>query len=138
MNEENMNCVVTGGTEGIGKSIIYCFAEQGFDIITCARNQTKLDLLKSDVEKKFAVRVSVLSVDVSIKEEVVKFGKFVNDICTPEVLINNAGIFTPGMIDEEPEDYLNLVRQVRRLIKRGQSIVKAVSNGQFPGKSRLS
>ena len=42
------------------------------------------------------------------------------------------------MIDEEPEDYLNLVRQVRRLIKRGQSIVKAVSNGQFPGKSRLS
>ena len=93
MNEEKMNCVVTGGTEGIGKSIIYCFAEQGFDIITCARNQTKLDLLKSDVEKKFAVRVSVLSVDVSIKEEVVKFGKFVNDICTPEVLINNVGIF---------------------------------------------
>lgn len=104
-----MNCVVTGGTEGIGKSIIYCFAEQGFDIITCARNQTKLDLLKSDVEKKFAVRVSVLSVDVSIKEEVVKFGKFVNDICTPEVLINNAGIFTPGMIDEEPDGALEVM-----------------------------
>ena len=101
-----MNCVVTGGTEGIGKSIIYCFAKQGFDIITCARNQTKLDLLKCDVEKKFAVRVSVLGVNVSKKEEVLNFGKFVNHIGTPEVLINNAGIFTPGMIDEEPDGAL--------------------------------
>tara|TARA_B100001057_G_C22745932_1_gene909739 strand:+ start:550 stop:1245 length:696 start_codon:yes stop_codon:yes gene_type:complete len=101
-----MNCVVTGGTEGIGKSIIYRFAEQGFDIITCARNQTKLDLLKSDVEEKFAVRVSVLGGDLSIKEEVVKFGNFVNDMGTPEVLINNVGIFTPGTIDEEPDGAL--------------------------------
>ena len=101
-----MNCVVTGGTEGIGKSIIYCFAEQGFNIITCSRNQAKLDLLKSDVEKKFAVRVSVLVVDVSIKEEAMKFGEFVNDLGIPEVLINNAGIFIPGMIDEEPDGAL--------------------------------
>ena len=101
-----MNCVVTGGTEGIGKSIIYCFAEQGFNIITCSRNQAKLDLLKSDVEKKFAVQVSVLAVDVSIKEEAMKFGEFVNDLGIPEVLINNAGIFIPGMIDEEPDGAL--------------------------------
>ena len=101
-----MNCVVTGGTEGIGKSIIHCFAEQGFNIITCSRNQAKLDLLKSDVEKKFAVRVSVLVVDVSIKEEAMKFGEFVNDLGIPEVLINNAGIFIPGMIDEEPDGAL--------------------------------
>ena len=101
-----MNCVVTGGTEGIGKSIIHCFAEQGFNIITCSRNQAKLDLLKSDVEKKFAVQVSVLVVDVSIKEEAMKFGEFVNDLGIPEVLINNAGIFIPGMIDEEPDGAL--------------------------------
>lgn len=42
------------------------------------------------------------------------------------------------MIDEEPEDYLNLVRQVRRLIDRGKKITESVSKGQFPGKSRLS
>ena len=101
-----MYCVVTGGTEGIGKSIIYRFAEQGFDIITCARNQTKLDLLKVDIERKYAVKVSILAVDVSIKEEVLKFGKFVNDLGIPEILINNAGVFTPGMIDEEADGAL--------------------------------
>ena len=42
------------------------------------------------------------------------------------------------MIDEEPEDYLNLVRQVRRLIKRGQKIAESVSKGHFPGKSTLN
>jgi hypothetical protein len=42
------------------------------------------------------------------------------------------------MIDEDPEDYLNLIRQVRRLIKRGQKIIESVSKGQFPGKSTLS
>ena len=42
------------------------------------------------------------------------------------------------MIDEEPEDYLNLVRQVRRLINRGKKIAEAVSKGDFPGKSKLS
>lgn len=83
-----MYCVVTGGTEGIGKSIIYRFAEQGFDIITCARNQTKLDLLKVDIERTFAVKVSILAVDVSIKEEVLKVGKFVDDSGIPEILIN--------------------------------------------------
>ncbi|MDA7635248.1 hypothetical protein N8755_05000 [Alphaproteobacteria bacterium] len=42
------------------------------------------------------------------------------------------------MIDEEPEDYLNLVRQVRRLINRGKKITESVSKGQFPGKSTLN
>ena len=101
-----MNCVVTGGTDGIGKSIIYCFAKQGFNIITCARNEKKLDSLKSDIEKKYAVKVSTLAVDVSIKEEVMNFGKFVNDIGTPEILINNAGVFIPGMIDKEADGTL--------------------------------
>jgi len=101
-----MYCVVTGGTEGIGKSIIHRFAKQGFNIIACARNQKKLILLKEDIEKKYAVQVSILAVDVSIKEEVLKFGQFVNNLGIPEVLINNAGVFTPGMIDEEADGAL--------------------------------
>ena len=104
-----MYCVVTGGTEGIGKSIIHRFAENGFNIITCARNQKKLILLKEDIEIKYGVKVSILAVDVSIKEEVLKFGKFVNDLGIPEILINNAGVFTPGMIDEEADGALEMM-----------------------------
>ena len=41
------------------------------------------------------------------------------------------------MIDEDPTDPSNLVRQVRRLINRGKKITESVSKGQFPGKSTL-
>ena len=42
------------------------------------------------------------------------------------------------MINEDTEDYINLIRQVRRLIKRAQKIIETMSKGQFPGKSTLS
>jgi short-subunit dehydrogenase len=38
-----------------------------------------------------------------------KFGKFVNDLGIPEILINNAGVFTPGMIDEEADGALEMM-----------------------------
>jgi len=42
--------VVTGGTKGIGKAIIEKFSEEGFDIITCSRNNKDLDAHKKLVE----------------------------------------------------------------------------------------
>jgi short-subunit dehydrogenase len=101
-----MYCIVTGGTEGIGKAVINRFAQEGFDIITCARNIEKLNYLKLDLENRYPIKVHVFRVDLSIKEEVLNFGSMVNALAVPEVLVNNAGVFLPGMIETEVDGAL--------------------------------
>ena len=82
------------------------FAQEGFDIITCARNIEKLNYLKLDLENRYPIKVHVFRVDLSIKEEVLNFGSMVNALAVPEVLVNNAGVFLPGMIETEVDGAL--------------------------------
>lgn len=70
--------LVTGGTKGIGKAIILEFANKGFDVFTCSRNEDELRELKEEVEKNFsAVKVYTKKADLSIKEETKAFVAFV-------------------------------------------------------------
>lgn len=96
--------LVTGGTKGIGKAIILEFANKGFDIFTCSRNEEELEGLKEEVEKKFsAVKVYTKKADLSNKEETKAFVAFVKKIGIPDVLVNNTGIFIPGSLHSEDE-----------------------------------
>jgi short-subunit dehydrogenase len=96
--------VITGGTKGIGRSLVMKFAQAGFDIATCARNETDL----AELRKYFSVQFPKLSLlampcDVSIKKDIINFGEALLVMGTPEVVINNAGIFLPGNICDEAE-----------------------------------
>ena len=99
--------VITGGTKGIGRAVIEKFASQGFDIITCSRNKESLTALKQKLESTYAIKAHVFTADMSIKAQVRLFTDFVNNLGRPvEVLVNNAGFFTPGSITEEKEGTL--------------------------------
>ena len=41
--------VITGGSQGIGKALIYQLARQGLSIATCARHADPLEALSRDV-----------------------------------------------------------------------------------------
>ncbi len=98
--------VVTGGTKGIGRAIIEKFALNGYNIFTCARNEDDLTKLKVKVEK-LGVRVSVLSADLSQREEQKRFVNFVqSESNSVDVLVNNTGVFIPGMVHQEEEGAL--------------------------------
>lgn len=103
-----MNAVITGGTKGIGKAMLLHLAGKGINIATCSRHLNDLQNLKEEVKSKFPdIQVLTSVTDVSIKEQVVAFGKMVKEsFDTIDVLINNAGIFIPGSIHSEPEDNL--------------------------------
>ena len=54
-SDQNKLAVVSGGTKGIGRAIIEKFMEEGFDIITCSRNEEDLEAMKSGCPAFFGV-----------------------------------------------------------------------------------
>lgn len=103
----NKLIVVTGGTKGIGRAIIEKFAAQGFDVITCARNERDLQQLKTALEDQHAIKVFTRPTDMAVKDDVKKFVEFVLSLNRPiDVLVNNAGYFIPGEIATEEEGAL--------------------------------
>jgi len=97
--------VISGGTKGIGKAIAEKFVQNGFDIITCSRNQEDIDrLIDEIVESGVSNKIMGFKADLRNRKEVLDFVGFINSFNRPvDVLINNVGAFQPGKISTEPE-----------------------------------
>ena len=107
MNNSERLVVVTGGTKGIGKAIIQRFAADGYAIATCSRSEKDLNALRDEISDSFQLRIHTFAADLSKQEKVNDFIEFVRMIGKPvEVLINNTGVFIPGLVHEEEEGTL--------------------------------
>lgn len=104
----NKLIVVTGGTKGIGNSVVKKFVNEGFDVITCARNQKDLNALQSEFTVKFPAQEIITHVaDLGKKNETEKFISKIKSLDrTVDVLVNNTGAYIPGKILEEDEGVL--------------------------------
>jgi short-subunit dehydrogenase len=103
-----MLAVITGATKGLGRAMAEIFAEHGFDLFVCARTERDLEAMRDDWAKQFPDRqLHIFSVDVSKKSEVIEFGQFIKkNAVAIDVLVNNAGIYLPGLVSEEREGTL--------------------------------
>ncbi len=103
-----MNVVITGASKGIGKAIATGFAAEGNHLFLCARNEVDLYNTVAELQVKYPdSTISAMTADVSGKNEVIKFGEWVlNKAGAVDVLINNAGLFLPGSVYNEPEGLL--------------------------------
>lgn len=100
--------VVTGATKGIGRAIIMKFAKHGFNVAFCSRNKQNVDSLIEELKVNYpSIKVIGCQVDMSIKNEVIGFANYLLDKnILPEVIVNNAGIFIPGLLIEEADGML--------------------------------
>jgi short-subunit dehydrogenase len=99
----NKLTVISGGTKGIGRSLVEKFASQGFDIITCARTESDLKNLQEKIKKQYTgIKILVFKADLARNDDRIAFISFILSQRGPvDVLINNAGIFIPGQIHNE-------------------------------------
>ncbi|MTI22106.1 SDR family NAD(P)-dependent oxidoreductase [Fulvivirga sp. RKSG066] len=99
--------VITGGTKGIGRALVFLFARNDFDVVVCARNSDDLAALKDEVEDALDVDIYTKATDVSKKEEIDALIQFIKAKGRKvDVLINNAGVFIPGQVHSEEEGML--------------------------------
>lgn len=106
-----MNVIITGGTKGIGRAILNLFFDKGANVAFCARNQSDIDLLKSELLDIDPNRQVIgMSVDVSDSDQLKEFNLEINRTWSHiDVLINNAGVFLPGEILKEENGALEFM-----------------------------
>ncbi|UPL50455.1 SDR family oxidoreductase [Hymenobacter sublimis] len=99
------NIVVTGGTKGIGRALVWRFLQAGYPVVTCARSTTDLQELQAAAAEQLPGAVlHTLPADLSRQEDCVRFTDFVRSQGEVEVLVNNTGSFIPGRLQDEPQD----------------------------------
>ncbi|MGW8123482.1 SDR family oxidoreductase [Roseivirga echinicomitans] len=131
----NRLAVITGGTKGIGKATIEKFAKEGFDIMTCARNQNDLKQLVKEINVTFPqVEIHAVQADLSKKAEVLKFAELVKSYNRPvDVLFNNTGTFIPGSVHNEADGSLEVMIETN--LYSAYHLTRALISGMMERKS---
>jgi short-subunit dehydrogenase len=108
-----MNVVITGASKGIGKALVEQFARQGADLFLCSRHMDQTIHWQLDLMEKYNSSIMSYNADLGIEGEVKSFGKKVLEAFDKvDILINNAGLFEPGSVHQEPEGQLERMMRV--------------------------
>jgi len=108
-----MNAVITGATKGMGKAITLQLAEAGYNVFICSRTQNEIDSFCEEIQQKFGVKAAGLQTDCADKAELHRFAEFVKEQAEGiDVLVNNAGMFSPASILDEPDELLSKQMQL--------------------------
>tara|TARA_B110000971_G_C19848137_1_gene425782 strand:- start:59 stop:802 length:744 start_codon:yes stop_codon:yes gene_type:complete len=68
-----MNYLILGASSGLGKDLAYVFAKNLHNLILISRDDRDLAPIKSDLENKFSIKVTIYKIDASSKEEMTEF-----------------------------------------------------------------
>ncbi|MBI1306052.1 MAG: SDR family NAD(P)-dependent oxidoreductase [Bacteroidetes bacterium] len=101
--------LITGGSKGMGRELVRTFSRNGFNIITCARDEAALSELRSEIQKSGG-KIFTAVCNVREPEEIKSFIKSLGSVRI-DVLINNAGVFVPGQIHTEEESVFGLMME---------------------------
>ncbi|PKF75707.1 SDR family NAD(P)-dependent oxidoreductase [Chryseobacterium sp. PMSZPI] len=112
MNTEESYAVITGASQGLGKSFAENLAKKHINVILVSLPDQNLQKLCQELEDTYQIKAYYYEVDLSINENVIKLTKWLNASFDIYILINNAGLGGTKKFTEASSDYINAILQV--------------------------
>lgn len=134
-SNKGKNVLVTGASRGIGKAVAEAFAAEGANLFLTSRNEVALYNAVAALQTKYPDAViKAKAFDLSIKEQAIQSGNWVNDNCKAiDILVNNAGNFIPGSVHNEPDGALE--EMINTNLYSAYHITRTVIPGMIKAKS---
>ena len=99
------NIIITGAGTGMGLSMTKKFLANNWNVIMAVLSTEKSQAVYQELQEKYGNRVAMYQVDVSDSQSVSQFADQVNAKYDQiDAVINNAGIFTGGLLHELSEE----------------------------------
>jgi NAD(P)-dependent dehydrogenase (short-subunit alcohol dehydrogenase family) len=97
MKLKNINALITGGSQGLGKAIAEHFLREGASVCICARNRNELAATHQELKTEFPQRrVMAEPCDVSDEAQVNQLASLVlREFGSLQALVLNAGVYGP-------------------------------------------
>lgn len=140
---KDKNVFITGANRGMGKAFAEAAAKKKAKLFLLVRNPDSIS--KEDFISLGSPQVEVIQIDMSSYESIEKTVEFINQNWQVDVLINNAGLLTGGLIENQDTQEIYKMLQVNltglihltkallpKMIKAGRG--KIVNNASVSGK----
>jgi 3-oxoacyl-[acyl-carrier protein] reductase len=102
---EGKVAVITGGSVGIGLAVAHALAEEGVQLVLCARDEARVREKAKEIESKHRVKALGVGADVSDAQAVQKLLDAVDGAFGgTDILINNAGTGSNETIADAPDE----------------------------------
>lgn len=99
---QQQHSIITGGSSGIGKATAQLLAKEGSHLTIIARNQEKLEIAKTEIEKYCISpdqKILTLTADVSDRTAIEQaIQKAIAEIGPPDILVTSAGVAHPDYV----------------------------------------
>jgi 3-oxoacyl-[acyl-carrier protein] reductase len=108
-----MNAIITGSNRGIGKAMVEAFAAAGYNVWACARKSTpEHEAWLNDTALRYGVWIKPVYFEMSDTDSVNNgIKQILDENQTIDVLVNNAGISTVGLLS------MSKVEDIRKLFE---------------------
>lgn len=119
--------LITGASNGIGKSIAHSLARRQYPLLLVARSEQALQLLARSLTDTYHVPVAYLALDLTLPDAADRLLQWIADHQYPvSILVNNAGYGTWGTFDQ-----LGLDLQLN-MLQLNMQVVVALSHRLLP------
>jgi short-subunit dehydrogenase len=118
--------LITGSSEGIGRSFAEVYAKNGHDLVLVARNEIKLKEFAQQLKEKYAVQVHVFAADLIPVDSAQKlFAAIAERDIKIDILVNNAGMMQVEKLNKsDPQKLKNLLQlNIQSLVNMTQQFV---------------